>query len=760
MVSRSGDPIVFSTYLSHSYRSGDISLNDTFWSVFADQGFSFMIDARSDYLSLLYLETMMRRSHCFVAVVPRRDEPPEYSQYIKFEFDMARLARKPRFVVRSDDTNADAFSTTLYDMQQLFDQSLPGNCIADLRTSVGVFRRQLEARGAQATSRSHRLGLLLGSKRSSPPFFDEIRERLTELGCTHQYEVEELKPESLSYGSLAELDHYDLLVVDASGRHVPPDLFAFAHSRLIPSIKLIPLEEGEFPNDIELPTVSRSLRGGPTDPFLYWRTIDELLISVDRELNELKRLYRTEERQYAKTREDAKKYFWSLGRTRLRVFLSNASEDHDLALALSDALTARYIDHFHYKNPRDLRSGVDWRLQLAREISHACGVFVMLVSRPYWDSDWCVQEFEAARSRHQRGEMVILPFKVGAAAGDERLDRIQTPDLTQKRYARLSREELAEEIANQVAEQLDRHGGLRGDLLGVERIATLHAEAIDVRPEVIIGGTDEWLPARWLADGGLACRAVARLRVLGSRGEHQDPFNEDRQRSWYGTGWLIADDVLITTYQVLAGTAPQPCAPEDLRLRAMSMTAQFGYTGYRGQTRQFQVEELLAYDQDLDYAAVRMRRVAADRRGAVADGRIMKDDPMSAIAWWGKLELHPASSLTRGDRLNMIEHPAVGPMMVALRRKAFERFAPDRMRIEYTTDTSEGSSGSPAFDDEWRVRALHSHAVMVSEPGSTNLKAKATAGIPIEAIVADLTRQRPDLRLRMRRSTGPDDDAE
>src|ERR1700733_5146808 len=91
--------IIFNTFLSHSYRGSDAELNRKYWSVFSENHFSFLVDARSDYFSLLYLETMMRRSHCFVAVVPARTGHPGYSPYIKFEFDMARLARKPRFVV-------------------------------------------------------------------------------------------------------------------------------------------------------------------------------------------------------------------------------------------------------------------------------------------------------------------------------------------------------------------------------------------------------------------------------------------------------------------------------------------------------------------------------------------------------------------------------------------------------------------------------------------------------------------------------------
>jgi endonuclease G len=738
---------VFNTYLSHSYRGSDAELNRKYWSVFADNSFSFLVDARSDYFSLLYLETMMRRSHCFVAVVPDRTERPGYSRYIKFEFDMARLARKPRFVVRSVDASADAFSILPRDMQQEFDRSMPDNSLPELEHQVREFRERVMAHGLQAVSRSHHIGVLLAVGRTKrPPSFPELRERLREVGGRHNYTVEMLDPEELDYGQLAALDHYDLLVIDASGRYVPPDLFGFAHSRLIPSIKLVPLGEKDFPSTVKLPVVSARLRETPTDPLIYWRSPEELILAVDRELTELERLT-AEDLQQAKTAQDAARYFGSLGRARLRVFLSNAGEDGELALAVAEALRARYIDLFHYKDPRELRAGVNWRLQVAREVTHECGIFVMLVSKHYWGSRFCDQEFQAAKSRHERGEMVILPFQIGAGRID-RLEDIETPDMTQPRYRQLNLPRRADEIADLIVEQMSLEGRQKDALISAQRITSLHAEAVELWPEAVIGGDDESLPVHWLLDGYQACRAIARVWVAGVRGGRA-MISKGTERSWYGTGWLIDEGILVTNYHVVAGTDRDGCTEEDIRHQTMGMKARFGFTDRRSATRQFRVDEVLAADQALDYAVVRLHRFAEDKQPGLEDSQLPEHDPVSTIEFWGRLELEPARTLATGDRLNIVQHPGGSEMMVAFRQNRFGQLSPDGRIIQYSTDTHEGSSGSPVFDDRWIVRALHSHAIKAPGPAGTGQRTVANGGIAIETIVADL-RNRHDLTIEMR----------
>jgi V8-like Glu-specific endopeptidase len=494
--------------------------------------------------------------------------------------------------------------------------------------------------------------------------------------------------------------------------------------------------------------VSAKLRSTATDPMLYWRDPEELLLAVDRELTGLERLYETGGGHPTKMAKDAARYFGSLGRARLRVFLSNASEDGDLALAVAEALKARYIDLFHYKDPHDLRAGVDWRLQVAREVSHECGIFVMLVSEHYWGSKFCVQEFQAAKSRYARGEMVILPFLVGPGRVDH-LEDIQVPDMTQRRYRHLDATRLADEVAELVAEQMSLEGELKDGLVRAERITGLHAEAIEVRPEAVIGGDDESLPVRWLLDAYQACRAIARVRVAGVRGG-KPMILKGTQRSWYGTGWLIDEGILVTNYHVVAGTDRDGRTEEDVRQQAVGMTTRFGFTERRSATRQFRVEQVIAADQALDYAVVRLHRFAEDKQPGLEDSQLPELEPVSTIEFWGKLELQPARTLASGDRLNIVQHPGGGEMMVAFRQNTFGRLSPDGQSIEYSTDTREGSSGSPVFDDNWMVRALHSHAIMAPGPDGTGQRAVANGGIPIETIVADL-RNRHGLTIAMRR---------
>jgi V8-like Glu-specific endopeptidase len=222
------------------------------------------------------------------------------------------------------------------------------------------------------------------------------------------------------------------------------------------------------------------------------------------------------------------------------------------------------------------------------------------------------------------------------------------------------------------------------------------------------------------------------------------------QRSWYGTGWLIDEGILVTNYHVVAGTDRDGRTEEDVRKQAMGMKVRFGFTERRSATRQFRVAQVLAADRDLDYAVVRLHQFAEDKQPGLEDSRLSELEPVSTIEFWGRLELQPARTLATGDRLNIVQHPGGGEMMIAFRQNTFGRLSPDGRSIEYSTDTREGSSGSPVFDDDWMVRALHSHAIMAPGPDGTGQRAVANGGIPIEAVVADL-RKRHGLTIAMRR---------
>ncbi len=222
-------------------------------------------------------------------------------------------------------------------------------------------------------------------------------------------------------------------------------------------------------------------------------------------------------------------------------------------------------------------------------------------------------------------------------------------------------------------------------------------------PEVIIG-EDQKLPIRFLEMGLAAAKSVAKVlvpRIIG--GVRQ----QGRVPGGTGTGWLIAPGLLLTNYHVIEARIPreEPRATEaDFRAQATASAAWFAYDAEGGAYWEYALTELIRCDPRLDYALL---RVAPDP--ASGGPRPLSD--------WGTLGLVDSRpSLSRGDRLNIIQHPNGGPKRLAIRSNFFfDRLStagqPDRLR--YLTDTEPGSSGSPVFDDFWRVVALHHASVPV-----------------------------------------------
>ena len=94
-------------YLSHSYRPQDRAVNMTVWRPLNDAGVIFTVDPPSKEkrpMDVTFLERMMQRSHCFVAIVPTRPREKggsfsTWSPYQEFECRLAIRANKPRLIV-------------------------------------------------------------------------------------------------------------------------------------------------------------------------------------------------------------------------------------------------------------------------------------------------------------------------------------------------------------------------------------------------------------------------------------------------------------------------------------------------------------------------------------------------------------------------------------------------------------------------------------------------------------------------------------
>ena len=188
--------------------------------------------------------------------------------------------------------------------------------------------------------------------------------------------------------------------------------------------------------------------------------------------------------------------------------------------------------------------------------------------------------------------------------------------------------------------------------------------------------TNDLMGLRFFEQGLRVASAVARVHIRGERGEAQG----------YGTGFLVSPRLLLTNHHVLPSAAS-----------AKRSLAEFNYQeSAAGEIQASEVftlapSELFLCDSELDYALV----AVAPEPGLAAYGWL----PL--IADLGKLLV--------GETVNIIQHPNGEPKQLAIRNNQVV----DELELflHYQTDTDPGSSGSPVFNDQWEVVALHHSGV-------------------------------------------------
>jgi V8-like Glu-specific endopeptidase len=188
--------------------------------------------------------------------------------------------------------------------------------------------------------------------------------------------------------------------------------------------------------------------------------------------------------------------------------------------------------------------------------------------------------------------------------------------------------------------------------------------------------TNDLMGLRFLEQGLRVANAVGRVHIRDERGQSQG----------YGTGFLVSPRLLLTNHHVLA-TASQ----------AKRSLVEFNYqesaNAEMKPSRVFALapSELFLSNEDLDYALV---AVAADPE-------------LRAYGWLPLIE--EQGKLLVGETVNIIQHPNGEPKQLAIRNNQVV----DELELflHYQTDTSPGSSGSPVFNDQWEVVALHHSGV-------------------------------------------------
>ena len=202
-----------------------------------------------------------------------------------------------------------------------------------------------------------------------------------------------------------------------------------------------------------------------------------------------------------------------------------------------------------------------------------------------------------------------------------------------------------------------------------------------------------------------AGRPVIRIVTINEPGILPDGF---------ATGFLIAPDLILTNHHVFrAADEAQGVGAQFLFERTQSGIRQ-------GAIFKLEPERFFVNHKGLDYAVV-----AVSNTG-------LNGEPLSQFQF---LPLIAAKGkILKGDPVNIIQHPEGRPKQYATVNNRLLDLRDDGFLL-YETDTLEGSSGSPVFNQHWETIGLHHCGVPQIE--NEMLVTRDGRRLPLDAEVAD-----------------------
>ena len=239
----------------------------------------------------------------------------------------------------------------------------------------------------------------------------------------------------------------------------------------------------------------------------------------------------------------------------------------------------------------------------------------------------------------------------------------------------------------------------------------------ETKLEFAIGAAD-FLPSAFLEAGAAAARAVGRIVVRGGI----DYQGRQQPGGWLGTGFLVAPGLLLTNHHVLNSFEVCRAATFQLNYRNRLDGSADKFDEFT-----FRPEDVFITSgagTGLDYTFVAIDPAATERYGHI---------PIDRRAY----VIQPPTSG------NIIQHPDGRHQEVVLHDNPVLR--DNGIVIHYLTDTEGGSSGSPVFDNGWRLIALHHAAVAndakLAAPGREPSK-YLNEGVKLASIAMDLEARR------------------
>ncbi|MCY7329757.1 MAG: serine protease [Saprospiraceae bacterium] len=192
----------------------------------------------------------------------------------------------------------------------------------------------------------------------------------------------------------------------------------------------------------------------------------------------------------------------------------------------------------------------------------------------------------------------------------------------------------------------------------------------------------------------------------------------------YGTGFLVGPDLVLTNYHVVEKliTGDMQAAQVRARFDYKALPGVNGTVIYKGTPVNLLGNgPVVAYSSyapldvsgapltstwpkdQLDFALLRLaERVGEQPAGPMTNPGASEAGPRGWISF-------PSVGFTLSARqdLYMVQHPQGNPIKVAFATQAIIGSDRDNQRVRYRVNSEKGSSGSPCFNAEWKLVALH-----------------------------------------------------
>lgn len=270
------------------------------------------------------------------------------------------------------------------------------------------------------------------------------------------------------------------------------------------------------------------------------------------------------------------------------------------------------------------------------------------------------REREATRRYVSRGELL----------------KADTPERIEKRKMRL--------LADQ---NLSPSLGLENRLALADQSVLEAPEEAQCAFERQIGGKDTQ-PCWFLTKGAETRRRVGRIHI-----------RDTRRRIGWGTGFLVAPNLLVTNQHILDSLDTARCSRVEFDYEET-------FEGEVLPSAIFDFAPSVLFMSDpasggLDYALV-----AVESRARADSGR-----PDAELAEFGHhILIRAEGKLVKGELIHSIHHPEGQPRQVSLRENRLMALADPALQgmwMHYETDTEQGSSGAPLYNSQWEVVGIH-----------------------------------------------------